>query len=115
MRAQHKVTEAIKRVMDDMLKDVARLSRGWRSTHPQQATALQARNCLTASGADSAVGRRTGSQMQEVQGSNPRLGGLGVSAFQASGGIRTLHSRASGLQSTAQGNSIRTKNNSESK
>ena len=36
-------------------------------------------------------------------GSNPRLGRLGVSPFQASGGIRTLQPRASGLQSTTQG------------
>lgn len=43
------------------------------------------------------------SQMQEVRGSNPRLGGLRVSPLQASGGISTLQSRASGLQSTTQG------------
>ena len=53
-------------------------------------------------------------QMQEVRGSNPRLGGLWVSQLQASGGISTLQSRASGLQSTTQGNSIRTKNNPSS-
>ena len=54
--------------------------------------------------------------MQEVSGSNPRLGGLRVSQFQASGGISTLQSRASGLQSTTQGNSISTtKDSSESK
>ena len=41
--------------------------------------------------------------MQEVQGSNPRLGGLRVSQFQVFGGISTLQSRASGLQSTTQG------------
>ena len=46
--------------------------------------------------------------MLEVSGSNLRLGGLGVSPLQASGGIGTLQSRASGLQSTTQGNSIRT-------
>ena len=51
---------------------------------------------------------RVGSQMQEVWGSNPRPSGLRVSQFQASGGISTLQSRASGLQSTTQGNSIRT-------
>ena len=50
-----------------------------------------------------------GSQMQEVWGSNPRLGGLGVSHLQASGGISALQSEASGLQSTMQGNSIRIK------
>jgi len=47
--------------------------------------------------------------MQEVLGSNPRLGGLGVSQLQDSGGIGTLQSGSSGLQSTSQGNSIRTK------
>ena len=47
-------------------------------------------------------------RMQEVSGSNPRLGGLGVSSLQASRGISTLQSRASGLQSTTQGNSIGT-------
>ena len=47
--------------------------------------------------------------MQEVRGSIPRLGGLRVSQLQASGGISTLQSRASGLQSTTQGNSVRTK------
>ena len=52
---------------------------------------------------------RIGSQMQEVRGLNPRLGGLRVSQLQASGGTSTLQSRASGLQSTTQGNSIRTK------
>ena len=41
--------------------------------------------------------------MQEVLGSNTRLGGLGASPFQASRGIRTLQSRASGLQSTTKG------------
>ena len=44
------------------------------------------------------------------RGSNPRLGGLRVSPFQASGGIGTLQSRASGLQSIMQGNSIPTTN-----
>ena len=47
--------------------------------------------------------------MQEVRGSSPTLGGLRVSQLQASGGISTLQSRASGLQSTTQGNSVRTK------
>ena len=37
-----------------------------------------------------------------------RSGGLRVSQFQASGGTRNLRSRASGLQSTTQGNCIRT-------
>ena len=39
------------------------------------------------------------------------VGGLGVlvSPLQVSGGISTLQSRASGLQSTTQGNSVRTK------
>ena len=46
---------------------------------------------------------RIGSQMQEVWGSNPRLGGLRVDPFQVSGGMSTLQSRASGLQSTTQG------------
>ena len=46
---------------------------------------------------------RVGSQMQEVRGSTPRLGGSGVSPSQASGGMGTLQSRASGLQSTARG------------
>ena len=46
--------------------------------------------------------------MQEVWGSNPRLGGLRLDQLQAFGDISTLQSRASGLQSTAQGNSIRT-------
>ena len=42
--------------------------------------------------------------MQEVRGSNPRLGGLRVSQFQISGGGKgTLQSRASGLQCTRQG------------
>ena len=52
---------------------------------------------------DSSVGSRIDSQMQEVRGSNPRLGGLGVSPFQASGGMSTLQSSASGLHSSAQG------------
>ena len=47
--------------------------------------------------------------MQEVSGSNPRLGGPGVDPLQLSGGTSTLQSRASGLQSTTQGHSIRTK------
>ena len=47
--------------------------------------------------------------MQEVSGSNPRLGGLRVSQFQASGGMSALQSRASGLQSTTQRNSIKNK------
>ena len=47
-------------------------------------------------------------RMQEVSGLNPRLGGLGVSPFQASGGIGTLQSRDCGLQSTTLGNFIRT-------
>ena len=47
--------------------------------------------------------RRVGSQMQEVRGSNPRLGGLRVGQFQASGGIGTLQSRASDLRSATQG------------
>ena len=38
--------------------------------------------------------------MREVRGSSPTLGGLRVSQLQASGGISTLQSRASGLQST---------------
>ena len=46
---------------------------------------------------------RIGSQMQEVWGSNPRLGGLGVSPFKGSGGISALQARASGLQSSRQG------------
>ena len=37
--------------------------------------------------------------------------GLRVSPFQASGGISALQSRASGLQSTTQGNSIHAKTN----
>ena len=37
-----------------------------------------------------------------------KLGGSRVSQLQASGGVGTLQSRASGLQSTTQGNSIRT-------
>ena len=41
--------------------------------------------------------------MQEVRGSNHRLGGVWVSQFQASGGISTLQSRASVLKSTTQG------------
>ena len=49
------------------------------------------------------------SQMQEVWGSNPRLGRLQVKIFQASEGMSTLQSRASGLVGTTQGNSIRTK------
>jgi len=49
---------------------------------------------------------RIGSRMQEVRGSSPRLGGLGVSPFKASGGMNTLPCRASGLQSTTQGNSM---------
>jgi hypothetical protein len=36
--------------------------------------------------------------MQEVRGLNPRLAGLGVSLFQASGGMSTLQLGASGLQ-----------------
>ena len=48
-------------------------------------------------------------RMQEVSGLNPRLGGLGGSPFQVSGGISALQSWASGLQSTTQGNSIRIK------
>ena len=36
---------------------------------------------------------KIGSKMQEVRGSNPRLGGLRVSQLQASGEIRTLQSR----------------------
>ena len=48
-------------------------------------------------------------RMQEVLGSNPRLGGFGVSPFQVSGGIGTLQSRASGLQSTTQGITSRPK------
>ena len=47
--------------------------------------------------------------MQEVWGSNPRLGGLHVTTFRVSGGRSTLQSRASSLQITSQGNSIRTK------
>ena len=54
-------------------------------------------------GTYSSVGRRIGSRMQEVWGSNPRLDGSRVSPFQVSGGISTLQSRASGLQSTTQG------------
>ena len=50
--------------------------------------------------------------MQEVGGSNPRLGGLRLSQFQASGGIGTLQSMASSLQSTTQESFIRTKDNS---
>ena len=46
---------------------------------------------------------RIGSQMQEVRGSNPRLGGVRVRQLQASEGISTLQSRASGLQSTTEG------------
>ena len=54
--------------------------------------------------------------MHEVWGSNHRLGGLRVCPLQACGGISTLQSRAAGLQSTTQGNSIRTeKDSSESK
>ena len=45
---------------------------------------------------------RIGSWMQEVRGSNPRLGGLRVNPFQVSAGISTLQSRASGLQSNTQ-------------
>ena len=41
-----------------------------------------------------------GSQMQEVQCPNPRLGGLRVSPLQAPGGISTLQTRASGFQSS---------------
>ena len=41
--------------------------------------------------------------MQEVWGSDPRLGGLRVSPLRASEGIGTLQSGASGLQSTTQG------------
>ena len=52
---------------------------------------------------DSSVGYRIGSQMQEVWGSNPSLGGLRMNPFQVSGGISTLQSRASGLQSSTQG------------
>ena len=52
--------------------------------------------------------------MQEVRGWIPRLGGSRVSQLQASGGISTLQSRASGLQSTTQGNSIRTTENNKS-
>ena len=37
-----------------------------------------------------------GSHMQQVRGSNPGLGGLRARQFQASGGIGTLQSRASG-------------------
>ena len=48
----------------------------------------------------SSVGR---TQVQEVRGSNPTLGGLWVSPFQVSGGMGTPQSRASGLQSTMQG------------
>ena len=48
-------------------------------------------------------------RMQEVSGLNPRLGGLGASPLQAPEEISTLQSRASGLQSTTQGNSIRTR------
>ena len=40
---------------------------------------------------------------QEVRGVHRGLGGSSVSPFQASGGISTLQSRASGLQSTTQG------------
>ena len=47
--------------------------------------------------------------MQEVRGSSPTQGGLRVSQLQASEGISTLQSRAPGLQSTTQGNSVRTK------
>ena len=46
--------------------------------------------------------------MQEVRGSNLRLDGLRVRQYQASGGISTLQSRASGLQSTTQSNYIGT-------
>ena len=42
-------------------------------------------------------------RMQEVSGSNPRLGGLGISPLQAFGGRGTLQSSASGLQRTTQG------------
>jgi len=48
-------------------------------------------------------------RMQEVLGSSPRLGGLSVSQLQASRGISTLESRASGLQSSTQGDSNWTK------
>ena len=53
---------------------------------------------------------RIGSQMHEVRGSNPRLGGLRVSQLPVYGGIGTLQSRASGLQSPTQGNSGGTPN-----
>ena len=56
----------------------------------------------------SLVGFRIGSQMQEPWGANPRLGRLRASQFQTCGGISALRSRASGLQSATQGNSIRT-------
>ena len=47
-------------------------------------------------------GSRT--RMLEVLGSIPRLGGLQVSPFQASGGISILQCRISSLQSNQQGN-----------
>ena len=46
---------------------------------------------------------RIGFQMQEVSGSNRRLGGLRGSPLQVSGGLSALQLRASGLQSTTQG------------
>ena len=46
---------------------------------------------------------RIGSQMQEVRGSNPRLGGYGLVNSKPLGGINTLQTMASGLQSTTQG------------
>ena len=51
------------------------------------------------------------SWMQEVSGSNPRLGGSGVSAFQASGGIGTRHPAIKGLRPPEHhaGHSIRNK------
>ena len=55
------------------------------------------------SGTGSSVGLRHGSQMQEVWGSNSTLGGLRASPLQASAGIGTQQSRASGLRSTMQG------------
>ena len=52
--------------------------------------------------------------MQEVWGSNPRLGRLRVNPFQVSGGMSTLQSSASDLQSTTQGIPSRSIDSSES-
>ena len=75
----------------------------WNKQATRRATNKRPSNSQTRVVAPIAQLPRIGSQMQEVWDSNPTLGGLWVSQFQASGGISALQSRASGLQSTTKG------------